>query len=70
MAGGIHVIPKLNSKHQETQKRKGGKTFQASGAKLWNIPLDIPKKYPIGFFKSSVKMLFSYELLTFLVGHI
>ena len=60
------VYPSYN---RETE---GGRTFQANGAKLWNsIPLDIREKDSIGSFKSSVKNIFSQELLAqFLVVHI
>ena len=38
------------------RETEGGRTFQASGAKLWNsIPSDIRKKDSIGSFKTSLK---------------
>ena len=41
------------------REMEGGRTFQASGTKLWNsIPLDICKKDSIGSFKSSVRKYF------------
>ena len=47
------VCPSYN---RETE---GGRTFQASGTKLWkSIPLDIRKKDSIGSFKSSVRKYF------------